>query len=122
MFFFVVSGDPRVLHVLTHSFPTRRASDLRDVIAAALRARVPGMPVISDEDERRAYESDGLTAYRQPPLAVVLPGSTEEVSTVQIGRAHVRTPVTNAHLVCRLLLEKKKHKKKQKREHQHNPH
>src|SRR3546814_6228806 len=27
----------------------------------------------------------------------------------QIGRAHVWTPVTNAHLVCRLLLEKKKH-------------
>src|SRR3546814_945336 len=25
----------------------------------------------------------------------------------EIGRAHVRTPVTNAHLVCRLLLEKK---------------
>src|SRR3546814_3305513 len=25
----------------------------------------------------------------------------------QIGRAHVWTPVTNAHLVCRLLLEKK---------------
>src|SRR3546814_7620390 len=24
----------------------------------------------------------------------------------EIGRAHVRTPVTNAHLVCRLLLEK----------------
>src|SRR3546814_4265956 len=28
---------------------------------------------------------------------------------MKIGRAHVRTPVTNAHLVCRLLLEKKKH-------------
>src|SRR3546814_4538207 len=27
---------------------------------------------------------------------------------VEIGRAHVWTPVTNAHLVCRLLLEKKK--------------
>src|SRR3546814_6443918 len=26
----------------------------------------------------------------------------------QIGRAHVCTPVTNAHLVCRLLLEKQK--------------
>src|SRR3546814_2501131 len=26
----------------------------------------------------------------------------------EIGRAHVWTPVTNAHLVCRLLLEKKK--------------
>src|SRR3546814_2025450 len=27
---------------------------------------------------------------------------------LEIGRAHVRTPVTNAHLVCRLLLEKQK--------------
>src|SRR3546814_6489312 len=26
----------------------------------------------------------------------------------EIGRAHVRTPVTNAHIVCRLMLEKKK--------------
>src|SRR3546814_1884214 len=30
----------------------------------------------------------------------------------QIGRAHVCTPVTNAHLVCRLLLEKKKNNSK----------
>src|SRR3546814_7265170 len=28
---------------------------------------------------------------------------------IQIGRAHVCTPVTNAHHVCRLLLEKKTH-------------
>src|SRR3546814_8693304 len=28
--------------------------------------------------------------------------------SMEIGRAHVWTPVTNAHLVCRLLLEKKK--------------
>src|SRR3546814_6042227 len=27
----------------------------------------------------------------------------------EIGRAHVRTPVTNAHLVCIILLEKKTH-------------
>src|SRR3546814_8358465 len=32
----------------------------------------------------------------------------QEVDPNQIGRAHVCTPVTNAHLVCRLLLEKKK--------------
>src|SRR3546814_2444835 len=32
----------------------------------------------------------------------------QNLAEVQIGRAHVRTPVTNAHLVCRLLLEKKK--------------
>src|SRR3546814_4589960 len=36
------------------------------------------------------------------------PGETEGGLTPQIGRAHVWTPVTNAHLVCRLLLVKKK--------------
>src|SRR3546814_7726714 len=30
-----------------------------------------------------------------------------EIKPREIGRAHVRTPVTNAHLVCRRLLEKK---------------
>src|SRR3546814_1989098 len=29
-----------------------------------------------------------------------------ELARLKIGRAHVLTPVTNAHLVCRLLLEK----------------
>src|SRR3546814_10549759 len=29
------------------------------------------------------------------------------IQYLKIGRAHVCTPVTNAHLVCRLLLEKK---------------
>src|SRR3546814_1615444 len=32
----------------------------------------------------------------------------------KIGRAHVLTPVTNAHLVCRLLLENKKKKQNTK--------
>src|SRR3546814_4224230 len=32
----------------------------------------------------------------------------------KIGRAHVLTPVPNAHLVCRLLLEKKNKQKQQK--------
>src|SRR3546814_2792475 len=34
-------------------------------------------------------------------------GSIPAGVTRKIGRAHVCTPVTNAHLVCRLLLEKK---------------
>src|SRR3546814_10338043 len=36
--------------------------------------------------------------------------SDDEYPLQEIGRAHVCTPVTNAHLVCRLLLEKKKTK------------
>src|SRR3546814_4569085 len=35
--------------------------------------------------------------------------STSSAACAQIGRAHVCTPVTNAHLVCRLLLEKQTH-------------
>ena len=54
----------------------------RDEIVAALRAAVPGEGVISDELRLKPYETDGLTAYRQPPLAVVLPRSTEEVAAV----------------------------------------
>src|SRR3546814_6637604 len=34
----------------------------------------------------------------------------EPYRRAEIGRAHVWTPVTNAHLVCSLLLEKKKKK------------
>ena len=33
-----------------------------------------------DEAGRRAFETDALTAYRRPPLAVVLPRTTEEVA------------------------------------------
>src|SRR3546814_7634302 len=35
-------------------------------------------------------------------------GELSGLDVLEIGRAHVCTPVTNAHLVCRLLLEKKK--------------
>src|SRR3546814_3324345 len=35
----------------------------------------------------------------------------------KLGTAHVRTPVTNAHLVCRLLLEKKKRHNNNTHEH-----
>src|SRR5437763_10444936 len=54
----------------------------REEIAAALRRIVPGEGVIVSEPERRAYESDGLTAYRQSPLVVVLPSTTAEVAAI----------------------------------------
>ncbi|NUB24490.1 FAD-linked oxidase C-terminal domain-containing protein [Azospirillum brasilense] len=54
----------------------------RREIIAALRAIVPGEGVIADESELRAYECDGLTAYRQLPMVVVLPSTTEQVSRV----------------------------------------
>jgi glycolate oxidase len=54
----------------------------RSEIATALRAIVAGEGVIDGEDGRRAFESDGLTAYAQSPLVVVLPRTTAEVSAV----------------------------------------
>jgi len=51
-------------------------------IIAALRKIVPGEGVIAEEEELRAYECDGLTAYRQLPMIVVLPETTEQVSRV----------------------------------------
>jgi len=54
----------------------------RAEIAAALRRIVAPEAVIEAEQARRAYESDGLTAYRQPPLVAVLPSTTAEVAAV----------------------------------------
>ena len=54
----------------------------RDRIIAAMRSIVPGEGVIDDADALRPWESDGLTAYRQPPMLVVLPETVEQVSAV----------------------------------------
>src|SRR5262245_27054324 len=54
----------------------------REQIVADLRAIVPGEGVISAERAMRPYESDGLTAYRQLPMVVVLPETTDQVSDV----------------------------------------
>ena len=55
----------------------------RAAIAAALE-RIVAAPdgVVVPEEERRVYETDALTAYRQLPLLVVLPSTTAEVSAV----------------------------------------
>ena len=54
----------------------------RERIVAALRTIVPGEGVIAAEREMRPYDSDGLTAYRQLPMVVVLPETTEQVAEV----------------------------------------
>jgi glycolate oxidase len=54
----------------------------RERIVAALRTMVPGEGVIAGEREMRPYESDGLTAYRQLPMVVVLPETTSQVAQV----------------------------------------
>ncbi|MFT6530734.1 MAG: glycolate oxidase [Limimaricola cinnabarinus] len=49
-------------------------------VVARLTEALGDRGVIYDPAETRAYECDALTAYRCPPLCVVLPATTEEVS------------------------------------------
>ncbi|MGB5837976.1 MAG: FAD-binding protein, partial [Albidovulum sp.] len=49
-------------------------------IMARLRAVLPDDAVIDDPAETRAYECDGLAAYRCAPLAAILPRTTDEVA------------------------------------------
>jgi glycolate oxidase len=52
----------------------------RATIVADLTKLLGADRVISDDDGRRAFETDALTAYRCMPLCVVLPQSTDDVS------------------------------------------
>ena len=54
----------------------------RDAIIAGLAALIPPECLVTSEDERRAFETDALTAYRRMPLAVTLPRTTAEVSAI----------------------------------------
>src|SRR3712207_3502976 len=69
---------------MTIAFPKPDKSVLarRREIIEGLGRLVASEALIVSEDERRAFETDGLTAYRRLPLAVVLPSTTEEVSAV----------------------------------------
>ena len=64
--------------------PTPDAAILarRREIVAALRAIVPGEGVIDSVESLRVFECDGLSAYRQIPLAAVLPQTTEQVAAI----------------------------------------
>ena len=54
----------------------------RAEIIKRLRAIVPGEGVIVDDSELRTFECDGLMAYKQLPMVVVLPQTTEQVSQI----------------------------------------
>ncbi|HEV2570566.1 FAD-linked oxidase C-terminal domain-containing protein [Methylocella sp. CPCC 101449] len=66
------------------AFPTPDPAILarRDEIIAGLATLLPPECLVTSEDERRAFETDALTAYRRLPLAVALPRNTAEVAAV----------------------------------------
>ncbi|WP_370399358.1 FAD-linked oxidase C-terminal domain-containing protein [Sulfitobacter sp. JB4-11] len=51
-------------------------------VVSRLQDALPKDAVIHDVAETRAYECDGLSAYRCPPMVAVLPRNTDEVSAI----------------------------------------
>jgi len=54
----------------------------REAILTSLRKIVPAASVVDSKEGRRAYDADGLSAYRQLPLVVVLPETVQQVSDI----------------------------------------
>lgn len=66
---------------MTRPLTPETVGDLERIVGAA--------HVITDPDRLVVYESDGLTAYRVSPRAVVLPSTTEQVASV-LALLHAR--------------------------------
>ena len=62
--------------------PDKTTLSRRDEIVADMRIIVPGEGVVDQPVGMRAFETDGLTAYRQMPLVVVLPETVQQVSRI----------------------------------------
>ena len=62
--------------------PDREVLARRGELVEALRGLLPAESVIADADALRVYECDGLTAYRQLPMIVALPETTEQVAQI----------------------------------------
>ena len=56
--------------------------DARRTLGEALRQILPRESVLTDPERLRPFECDGLSAYRQPPLAVAMPTDAQQVADV----------------------------------------
>jgi glycolate oxidase len=65
---------------------------LRPALVTELQRALGGEHVITEPEQLRVYECDGLTGHRAVPELVVLPGSTEDVQTVLRACSRERVP------------------------------
>ena len=69
------------------------ASDAIPDIAVELRAVLPPDCVLARPEERRPYECDGLTAFRELPAVVVLPRTDEDVRRTLLTCQRLKVPL-----------------------------
>jgi glycolate oxidase len=65
----------------------------RAALLRGLRQVVPPVTLVVDEEERRPYECDGLTAYRALPLVVAIPDTEDQVRAILKVCHELRVPV-----------------------------
>src|SRR5690606_13447725 len=70
------------LHTMNAPMPDAVPGPDKDGLVAALRRFLPAEAVLHEPEELRPYECDGLTAYRQLPLAAVLPDTVAQVQAI----------------------------------------
>ena len=62
-------------------------------VAGRLRQLLPAEAVLHSEEDTRAYECDGLSAYRQLPMVVALPSTEDQVRDVLRACCELKAPV-----------------------------
>ena len=62
--------------------PNQNVINRKPELVKRLLSVLPQDAVIDHEAETKAYECDALSAYRCPPIAAVLPRTTEEISAI----------------------------------------
>jgi glycolate oxidase len=72
-----------------------RAARQREIVAA-LAPWVPAHALLWQAEDTVPYECDGLTAYRQQPLVVVLPETEGQVAAVLKACHALKVPVVAA--------------------------
>ena len=69
------------------------ATNNRSALVEEFRKFLDAEAILHEQEQLKPYECDGLTAYRQTPLVVVLPETIEQVQQVLRVCARKRVPV-----------------------------
>jgi glycolate dehydrogenase FAD-linked subunit len=62
-------------------------------VVAALRGLLPAADVLFEHEDVKPYECDGLSAYRQVPMVVVMPDTEEQICGILRTCHEMRVPV-----------------------------
>jgi glycolate oxidase len=62
-------------------------------VVDALRGFLPASTILFDHEDVKPYECDGLTAYRQVPMVVVLPETEDQVCRILKACHELKVPV-----------------------------